>query len=158
MEIQLKKEDWYFFLSCVGVAFYGEMAFFHGEIGISYSLFLFVFYSLFFWRFRKTKFTHLRIGFLLLVCIWVLGLSYFYQSNVLFYITNLFIIPILVAAQLTLITNKQHVDWSRVKLVKQIIDKLTGCLEYSGKFMSIIYRKLTKSRSSKNSDTIKKIA
>ena len=157
MDIRLNKEDWWFFLYCILVAILGEISFFHGEIGISYSLFLFVFYSLFFWRFRKTKFTHIRIGFLLLVCIWILGLSYFYQSNVLFYITNLFIIPILVAAQLTLITNKQNVDWSRVNLVKQMSDKLVGCLEYSGKFMSVLYRKLTKNSSSKNRDLIKKI-
>ena len=157
MEIQFNKEDKWFFLFCVLAAIVGELSFLHGEIGISFSLFLFVFYCLFYWRFRRVKFTHTRIGFLLLICIWILGLSYFYQSNVLFYITNLFIIPILIAAQFTLLTNKQNIDWSRVNFVRQISEKLTGCLEYTGKFFSLLYHKLSKNGSDSNGELFKKI-
>ena len=157
MEIHFNKEDRWFFLFCIVVAIIGEMSFFHGEIGISYSLFLFAFYSLFFWRFRSTKFTHIRIGFLLLVCIWILGLSYFYQSNVLFSITNLFMIPLLIAAQLTLITNSHNVDWSRDNLIKQMRDKLAGCFDYIISFISLLSRKLIKSGSDKHIELVKKI-
>ncbi len=144
MDIQFKREDKLFLLLCIVVACLAEVSFLHGEVGISYPLFLFAFYGLFFWRFRKTKFTHMRIGTLLMVCIWILGLSYFYQSNVLFYITNGLFIPILVAYQLTLITNQQKIDWSRVNLIKQMQAKLVKSIKYNQQFISFLYKKTMK--------------
>ncbi|OCA86900.1 DUF4153 domain-containing protein [Bacillus sp. FJAT-27986] len=144
MDIQFKKEDKVFLLLCIALACFAELSFLHGEVGISYPLFLFAFYGLFFWRFRKTKFTHMRIGSLLMVCIWILGLSYFYQFNVLFYLTNGLVIPILVAAQLTLITNQQKIDWSRVNFIKQLKTKLVNSIKYNQQFISYILKKFRK--------------
>ena len=57
MELKLERNDWMFFLLCLIVAIVAEETFFmHHPIGISYFIFIAVFYMLFFWRFRFFSF------------------------------------------------------------------------------------------------------
>ena len=74
MELKMERNDWMFFLLCLIVAIVAEETFFmHHPIGISYFIFIVIFYMLFFWRFRSFPFTHQRLGYLLLIAIWILA-------------------------------------------------------------------------------------
>ena len=64
MELKIAKKDWLFLLLCLLAGIVAEEAFFKDRIGISYFIFIAVFYTLFFWRFRTFSFSHQRFGYL----------------------------------------------------------------------------------------------
>ena len=59
MEFKIERNDWMFFLLCLIVATLAEESFFMHPIGISYFIFIAVFYLAFFWRF-KSFFGHIK--------------------------------------------------------------------------------------------------
>ena len=79
MEMKIGKSDWIFLLLCLVLGIIAEEAFFRAEIGISYLVFIIAFYAVFFWRFRRFSFSHQRLGYLILICIWLLAASYFIE-------------------------------------------------------------------------------
>src|SRR4051812_49016326 len=95
METKIGKSDWLFLLLCLLLGILAEEAFFCGKVGISYFVFISGFYSVFFWRSRRFQFSHQRLGYLIICCIWLLSASFFLNDNMLFYALNLLVIPVL---------------------------------------------------------------
>lgn len=114
MEFKMEKADWIFLLLSLLVGVLGEEAFFRDQIGISYFVFIFAFYSLFYWRFRAFSFSHQRVGYLVLIVIWLLAAGYALYETVLFYLLNIVIIPSLVIFHIVLITTPQRIKWSNI--------------------------------------------
>lgn len=137
METKITKLDWIFLFLCLLLGILGEEAFFRSEIGISYFLFIAAFYSVFMWRFRRFQFSHQRLGYLILYCIWLLSASYFLNNNMLFYSLNIMVIPGLVIFHLVLITSPKNFHWNKPAFVAFIFTRLIQSLKFNIGFVSL---------------------
>src|SRR5690625_1765498 len=99
-----------FLLACVLLAVLAELCFLHGQIGVSYLIFIVAFYMIIFLRFGM-GFNHRRIGLLMMVSIWLLSASFLLYSNSFFYSINIVIIPVLVFSHVVLITRSNTFVW-----------------------------------------------
>jgi hypothetical protein len=137
MEKMIQKSDWLFLLLCVMLGIFAEEIFFRGiEIGISYLLFVIVFYCVFYWRYRDFSFSHQRLGWLILICIWLLAFGYFMHNTTFFYVLNILVIPVLVLFHLLLITSSNHLRWNRLSFVTYGCLKIIEAIKYNWWFTS----------------------
>lgn len=158
MEIKLNKSDWIFLLLCLVLGITAEESFFQDMIGISYLVFIFLFYTVFYWRFRGFSFSHQRFGYLVLICIWLLAIGYSIHINQLFYGLNVLIIPALVIFHLVLVTSQKSLPWSKPVFIQYLFSKLFATFKYNIGFVAVI-RKLFNQGGSENKYTIwKKIS
>ncbi|MEK3886202.1 DUF4153 domain-containing protein [Bacillus sp. FSL K6-3431] len=134
MELKIKKVDWLFLFLCLIVGIIAEEAFFRDEIGVSYIVFIAVFYSIFFYRFRSFSFSHQRFGYLILISIWLLAISYYLYDSILFYTLNILIIPSLVIFHLALITAPKKAEWSSLHFIFYIMQRLVDGIRYNVRF------------------------
>jgi hypothetical protein len=111
MEEKLFKKDWIFLALCFILGIVGEESFFRDQIGVSYFVFIVLFYAVFFWRFHKFPFSHHRVGYFVLICIWMLSVGYFLYDTQLFYALNILVIPALVIFHLSLVTSSNYRIW-----------------------------------------------
>jgi hypothetical protein len=138
MEIKIGKSDWLFLIVCLLLGILAEESFFRGEVGISYLVFVMSFYLVFFWKFRKYPFSHQRLGYLIVCCIWLLSVSYFMNDNPLFKVLNILVIPGLVIIHLVLITSPKNIKWNQLSFIALIFSKLLGILKYNAKFSAVL--------------------
>jgi hypothetical protein len=138
MVTTIGKSDWIFLFLCLLLGILGEEAFFRSEIGISYFVFVSVFYSVFYWRYRRFQFSHQRLGYLILCCIWLLSASYFVNNNVLFYGLNIMVIPGLVIFHIVLITSPKNFQWDKPAFITYIFSRLIQSLKYNASFAALI--------------------
>ena len=157
MELKIAKIDWFFLLLCLFVGIVAEEAFFMYQIGVSYFVFIVVFYILFFWRFRAFSFSHQRLGYLVLIAIWLLAAGYYLNDTTLFYALNILVIPTLVIFHLALITSSHKIEWSHLFFILYIVKRLVGGIRYSALFLNHISRTLMRSNNKKHVDVWKKI-
>ncbi|OZU87419.1 hypothetical protein CIL03_16500 [Virgibacillus indicus] len=156
MEINISKSDWMFLLVCFGLGVLGEVSFFHGEIGLSYIVFIAVFYIVLFLRYRLA-FQHRRIGLLLMMAIWILAGSYVFYDNVLFYHLNLMIIPVLIYFHIVLITSPNHINWATPRFIKIMAMKLQEGKNYCAAFFNKGFRKFFKNMDEEMLQTVKRV-
>jgi hypothetical protein len=140
MEIKLNKSDWIFLLFCLVLGITAEESFFRDTIGISYLVFIFVFYAVFFWRFRGFSLSHQRIGYLVLICIWLLAISYSIHINQLFNVLNVLVIPGLVIFHLVLVTSQKSLPWSKPVFIQYLLLKLIATLKYLIGFVAYLFK------------------
>lgn len=157
MELKIEKIDWLFFLLCLFAGVLAEEAFFRGQIGVSYFVFIAGFYTIFFWRFRSFKFSHQRVGYLILISIWLLAAGYYLNDTVLFYALNLVVIPSLVIFHLALITSPKKLEWNKLFFLLYTTLRLGQGIRYAGIFIGHIAKKLNRSSNPKQFDVWKKI-
>lgn len=156
MEIQIQQKDWMFLLVCLGLGILAEITFFHGNIGVSYLVFIVGFYGVVFLRFRFA-FTHRRIGLLIMVAIWSLAVSYLLYDNILFYYLNIIVIPVLVFFHIVLITSSNHLKWSTPVFMTLLLNKLGEGIGYSSSFCNEGFRRTFKNMNEHTAQTIKRI-
>jgi hypothetical protein len=142
MESKITKSDGIFLVLCLLLGILGEEAFFRSEIGISYFVFISGFYSVFMWRYRRYQFSHQRLGYLIICCIWLLSASYFLNNNQLFYGLNILVIPGLVIFHLVLITSPENVRWNKPAFVPFIFTKLIQSLKFNIGFAALFGKSL----------------
>ena len=140
MEIKLNKTDWIFFLLCLVLGITAEESFFRGYIGISYLVFIFLFYAVFFWRFRGFSFSHQRFGYLVLICIWLLAISYSIHINKLFNVLNVLVIPALVIFHLILVTSQKSLPWSKPVFILYLFSKMFATIKYIIGFVAVLFK------------------
>src|SRR5690625_4314245 len=104
MKVNITKNDWLFLLTCIWLGVLAVLSFLHVSIGLSYLLFISVFYLVVFLRFRLS-FNHRRIGLLFMAVIWILSGSYLFYDNHLFHNLNLLLIPVLIFSHIVLMTS-----------------------------------------------------
>jgi len=134
MEIKLEKKDWIFFLLCLLVGVLAEESFFRGQIGISYFVFIIVFYSVFFWRFRLFSLSNQRLGYLVLIIIWILAACYALYDMTLFYGMNILVIPGLVIFHLALSTSPKNLNGSQLSFFVCMIIRIADSIRYNAFF------------------------
>jgi hypothetical protein len=137
MDTKIGKLEWVFLIFCLLLGILAEEAFFRGEIGISYFVFISAFYSVFFWRYRRFTFSHQRLGYLIICCIWLLSASYFLNDNILFYTLNILVIPGLVIFHLVLVTSPKNFQWNQPAFVTYLVGRLIESLKYNAKFTAM---------------------
>jgi hypothetical protein len=137
METKVEKSDWQFLMICIMLGILAEEVFFRGEIGISYFIFITALYSVFFWRYRRFSFSHQRIGYLVISCIWLLSASFFLNDNKLFYALNFLAIPCLVIFHLVMITSPKNLKWNQPVFVTYLFTRLIEALKYNFAFAAL---------------------
>jgi hypothetical protein len=136
MEMKLEKKDWMFLLLCLILGIVAEEAFFRDQIGISYFVFISVFYAIFFWRFRTFPFSHQRVGYLVLISIWLLSACYYLYDVVAFYALNVLLIPAMVIFHLALITSPKKMEWNKLSFLLYALLRLGNGLLYPFHFIA----------------------
>ncbi|KAB2334835.1 DUF4173 domain-containing protein [Cytobacillus depressus] len=157
MELKIKRVDWFFLFLCLLAGIVAEEAFFRYPIGISYFASIVVFYLIFFWRFRKFSFTHQRLGYLLLISIWLLSASYYLYDTALLNLFNSLVIPGLVIIHLALITSPKKLEWSNCFFIYYILKRLVDGILYNTLFTKQAARLVKQSSNEKHYDAWKKI-
>lgn len=135
MGMKLTKSDWIFFIVCLGLGFLAERSFLQGIIGLSYLVFITVFYIVYFWRFRSFPFTNKKLGMLLIGSIWILAASFLFKSNMILYALNILVIPLLVLIQLVLVVFPLQNQWHRMVFVKKVFLTVGIAIIYTFRFL-----------------------
>jgi hypothetical protein len=153
---KLLKNDCIFLLLCVILGIVGEEAFFKDQMGISYFVFIISFYTVFFWRFRKFPFSHQRVGYFVLICIWLLTSGYYLYDTQLFYALNIVVIPVLVIFHLALVTASKNRIWHHFYFFIYTFLRVIDGLRYHVFFTQYV-RNLSKNGNKRNFVVWKKI-
>lgn len=156
MDRGLNRQAFYFLLVCIGLAVIAELSFFRGEIGISYFLFVGLFYTVFYIRF-KGKLTNQRIGLLIITCILLISGSYGFHDKVLFSVLNLFVIMALSLLVVVLMTGPENIKWEFRAIRERIIHKFFGGIGYSISFIDGTLKLLFKNMDPGKSKAIKQV-
>lgn len=156
MDTVIKKNEWLFMLSCLGLGVLAEISFFHARIGVSYLVFLTGFYLVVFVRFRQ-GFNHWRIGLLVMGCIWLLAASYLLYDNALFYLLNIVVIPFLVLFHMVLITSPGNLKWSNLAFVGRMAVKLGQGVAYSNQFSGRVFKVVFRNMDESTSQRVKRV-
>ncbi|WP_462409626.1 DUF4153 domain-containing protein [Neobacillus sp. Marseille-QA0830] len=138
MEQKWNKTDGVFMVLCLLLGVLVEEAFFRGEVGISYIVFMVAFYSVFFWRYRRVPLTHQRFGYLILCCIWLLAASYFLTASKLFHVLNVLVIPGLVIFHLVLVTSPKQLKWNKPTFIFFVLSRLLEMVKFNVHFAANI--------------------
>ncbi|WP_286231631.1 DUF4153 domain-containing protein [Neobacillus mesonae] len=158
MEIKISKSDWFFLFTCLLLGIVAEESFFRSEIGISYMVFIFSFYAVFFFRYRRFSFTHQRIGYLILCTIWLLAAGFFLNDNVLFHLLNILVIPGLVIFHLVLVTSPKNYRWAQPLFVLYLFSRIFEMFKYNTGFARAASKRMKQGRDEDKLLVWKKIA
>ncbi|WP_407271670.1 DUF4153 domain-containing protein [Radiobacillus sp. PE A8.2] len=157
MDLRIEKHDWGFMFVCIGLAIVAELSFLHGQIGVSYLVFITCFYAVFFIRFRNVAFTNRRIGLLLTLCIWMLAASYLLYDRMPFYLLNIFVIPGFIFFHIVLVTAPKQIRWSSLTFVTTLFEKIGVGVAYDFKFFTKGFRKLFKNMEDQTASQLKRV-
>ncbi|WP_164668856.1 DUF4153 domain-containing protein [Virgibacillus doumboii] len=156
MDTVIKRNEWLFILSCLGLGILAEISFFHARIGVSYLICLTGFYLVVFVRFRQ-GFNHRRIGLLVMGCIWLLAASYLLYDNALFYLLNIVVIPFLVLFHVVLITSSGNLKWGKPVFLVRVAAKIGQGVVYSTRFCNRLFNQVFQNMDKSTSQTVKRV-
>jgi len=157
VEFKLKKGDWMFFLVCLALGILAERSFLNGKIGLSYPVFITVFYGVFFWKYRSYSFTNKKLGLLMVASIWLLSASFFLHSNMILYVLNILVIPVMVLIQLVLVTYPLANQWHRWPFVQKLILTVGAVIAYVYRFLINAVKLAARGLEESKSATIRKV-
>jgi hypothetical protein len=157
MEFKMKKGDWIFFIVCLVLGVLAERSFLHGKIGLSYPVFITCFYGVFFWRYSSFSFTNKKLGLLLVASIWLLAASFFLHSNMVLYMMNILVIPVMVLIQLVLVTYPVENQWHRWPFVQKLFLSVGAAIAYVFRFIMQGPRLAVRGLEESKSATIRKV-
>lgn len=118
MKKVIRENDYFLLFSCFILGVIAELAFFQGDIGVSYLVFVSAFYFVFFLRFRLSAFHHRRVGLLFMLVIWLLSTTFLFYGRNVFYTWNLIIIPVVIFIHIIIITRPNTFVWQTVYFLK----------------------------------------
>lgn len=156
MKIGEVQNKWTFLFVCMGLGILADISFLRGRIGLSYLIFITIFYIVVFLRY-KLSFNHRRIGLLFTIAIWLLSGSYLLHDHTVFYSLNLFVIPILVFSHIVLITSPNTFIWNTPKFLSLLKIKIIDAKNYSIQFCKETFSKVFYPINSQTTQIIKKM-
>lgn len=98
--------------------------FFSEPLGVSYPAFVAVFYGAFFYCFRGRLKFEFKFGWIMLLPIFLLSMTYFLFSNEIFFTLNFLAVPFLIVIQTVLVTGANTYGWESPWFA---VDVLYGC-------------------------------
>lgn len=146
-----------FFLLCLALGILAERSFLNGKIGLSYPVFITVFYGVFFWRYRSYSFTNKKLGLLMIASIWLLSASFYLQSNMILYVLNILVIPVMVLIQLVLVTYPLANQWHRWPFIQKLILTVGAAIAYIYRFLMNGAKLAVRGLEQSKSATIRKV-
>ena len=122
MEISNEKRIWTTTIYALLLAVANNYLFYGEPLGISYPLFVLLFYVFYFTR-MKDKLDRLwDFSWFLFVVIIALSMSYFLFTNLIFYILNFMAIPVLIAFHTTIFARTRNHKWHDLRMVANVVD------------------------------------
>lgn len=121
IDIPEKKKNGVLLLCSVllGIAF--DLLIYRMDFGVSYPIFVIVFYAMLIICARDNISFRLDMGWLLSIPILLLSATYFIFSNQMFKILNFLVIPVLIIAQTVLITGSNSNAWNTFGFVAELL-------------------------------------
>src|SRR5690625_694818 len=156
MELKINRNDWIFLLICLGLGVLAEISFFHGQIGVSYLIFIFAFYVITFLHFQFA-FNHRRIGLLFMIAIWVLSANFLFYDLTFFHMTNIVIIPVLVFSHIVLMTSPSTFKWGTPKFILLLMKSLEASIQYLVVLLRKIVHPLFNNMNEKSAHILKRM-
>ncbi|MBU9711527.1 DUF4153 domain-containing protein [Evansella tamaricis] len=151
------KKETLFTALCLVLAIFADYSLFSGPVGISYSVFLAVFYTFFFTSFRRTTFHHKQISGLVFFSILALTLAFAIYSNSLFNGLNFLLVPILVFVHIVLLTNSSPIKWYRSEFIMILFEKVGQMMKCSVVMFTYQSRKIKRRMTDSTYQTGKRI-
>ncbi|WP_240421059.1 DUF4153 domain-containing protein [Paenibacillus periandrae] len=103
-----------------------HLLFYDQAWGISYPLFIAVFYMYFYWALKERIVVRLDASFMLLIPIALLSLTYAVFSNTLFMVLNAFAIPCLIFVHTIWTLRRPTIRWYDASMVLAVLEQLFG--------------------------------
>lgn len=157
-ETVFKKEDIYILICSVLLGVLFDILFYRKPLGISYLLFVIVFYIAFLLNLRHKIAFRFSFGWLLSIPIIALSSTYFIFSNQIFAVLNFLIIPILIIAQTILINEENKHKWYDAMFIKDIFYGIFNrAFGYTSKPFVVGFSTIRIRKSAEKYDVIKKV-
>ncbi|MDP4180098.1 MAG: DUF4173 domain-containing protein [Bacillota bacterium] len=142
-QVPIKKENIILLLCCMALGVIADILFYKKPFGISYPIFILIFYGVFIWRSRKLLKLKPDFGWLLTVPILALSSTYLIFSNDVFRGLNFFAIPILIIAQTLILSGSNSNKWFVALFISDIFyGMFLRTFKFIGKPFSIISKLL----------------
>ncbi|MFA9560564.1 DUF4153 domain-containing protein [Evansella sp. AB-rgal1] len=154
--MKLNKHIFYFII-CMLLAVVANLTLFYGPIGISYSILLVFFYSVFFYQHKSYPFSQKRISGLIFFSIMALALMYFIFSNPVFNIINYALLPLLVYVHTNLLTSPIDLHWHKPTFYLYMKSKTKKFFSASNTIMTVTTKKLRRNVGDSTYGNAKKI-
>jgi hypothetical protein len=120
----VKKENIYLLIGSVILATVFNILFYKKGLGVSYPIFVLIFYGALMFTLRDKIEFKINFGTLLTIPIVMLSLTYLFFSNELFLVLNFLIIPMLILVQTLLITNNNDYKWFDIRFILDLINAM----------------------------------
>ncbi|WP_240697218.1 DUF4153 domain-containing protein [Sporolactobacillus sp. THM19-2] len=116
-----QKRCWILIVSAALIGILANVLFFDKNPGLSYPIFVIAFYGAFFLNAGKGMRIRPDFGWLLLIPVSLLSLTWLIFSNPLFHALNFIAIPILIVIQTTLISGRASEQWSSFFFIRDVL-------------------------------------
>lgn len=120
----VKKENVFILIGSIVLAVIFNMLFYEKDLGVSYPIFVLVFYGVVISTLRGNIERKINFGILLTIPIIMLSLTYLFFSNGIFMFFNFLIIPALIFIQTLLITNNNNYKWFDARIVFDLLNAI----------------------------------
>lgn len=120
----VKKENIYILIGSVILAIVFNILFYQKELGVSYPIFVLIFYGALMFTLRDKIEFKINFGTLLTIPIVMLSLIYLFYSNWIFLVLNFLIIPVLIVVQTLLITNNNDYKWFDIRFILDLLNAM----------------------------------
>ncbi|HEY9061706.1 MAG TPA: DUF4153 domain-containing protein [Pseudobacteroides sp.] len=138
-QVPITKEAVLLLLCSMGLGLAGDILLFKKHFGISYPIFILVFYAVFIWRSKDLLKFKLDFGWLLSAPIIGLSSTYAIYSNNVFKVLNFLAIPILIISQTLILSGCNKNKWFSISFVVDILEGMfIKVFQHMGKPFAII--------------------
>lgn len=117
----IKSHNIYLLISCLLLGILADYLFYGKAIGISYPVFILIFYVVFFWNSRKIIKFSFNFAWALTISIFLLSSTYFIYSSDSFASINAIVVTILIISQTLLLTGNNKCEWYIADFLEDII-------------------------------------
>lgn len=111
-------------LASLVLAFVHQYLFYGNAPGVSFPIFVILFYGFMFHLAQDRMRAPTRFGWLLLITIMMLSMTYVLFSNPFFYVLNMLVIPPLIFVHMSYMLGTRRVEWSSIRILADALDHL----------------------------------
>ncbi|WP_456274504.1 DUF4153 domain-containing protein [Bacillus sp. AK031] len=134
----MKKKNKVLIVCCIIMGMIANWLFIDHSLGVSVLLFVTFYYCLFYWQIRGRVVSNRKIGFLLMLSVLALSLSYFLYWNIVFYLLNLIVLPALIIIHSVLITRKATTAWNSPRFIVFMFSLLGHWISFAAGRLSLV--------------------
>lgn len=156
MKVTITRKDWLYLISCISLAIIAELSFFHGDVGISFIIFITSFFTVYYIRFRG-NFKNKQMGALIITCIFLIAGSYAIYDKVIFSGFNLLVVTALSLLVVVIMLAPDKIKWEVPIILKRVLSKLADGVNYSYEFIAEAFKGIFKNVDPEKGKVIRQI-